>query len=380
MNINTPPAKEKIVNLDGIGTWQWIKWFDNTYKFIRGLMDFFDWNTTLSAPVYREGRMYWDADEATIAVYVDATGVSAHFGRERIIKVVNKTGATLSQNKVVYLSGAQGNRPTVALADANLITSHSTVGLIVADIADNAEGYAIVGGLLKGFNTSAFTAGDVLYLSTTAGDVTKTKPTAPDHTIRIGWALNSTNNGSILVSISLGGETRDLHDVSGTASTVTGQILVWNNTAGYYEPSMQAYGEMYGTNFSETITVASANTAYELTAGLTGGIQNRVAIGGAHYLQVTDAGKYICNWSMAIESASAADEVEAGVMVNGTASDKGTSHTTVASASKSSAVAGSLMLELSANDQVSLFVRNHTAGRDITVEHASMLLDRKIGS
>lgn len=378
MNINTPPSKEKITNPDGIGTWQWIKWFDNTYKFIRGLMDFFDWNTTLDNPVYREGRMFWDATEHTLTVWTDVTGINQHLGRETIIRVVNKTGSTLAQNSVVYLSGAQGNRPTVALAKADVeATSAGTLGFIVSDILNNAEGYVITDGLLSGFNTSSFTAGDLLYLSdATAGAVVNTVPSSPSHGVRLGYALNSTNNGSVQVKIDNGYESNELHDVSNTKPTITGQILVWDNTAGYYKPTTTAYGEMYATNISQTVTIALANTAYEITAGMTGGTVLRVAFGGNHYLKVTDAGNYVCAFSLTLDTAIAADEVEGGFMINGTAQTNGTAHTTVSVANEGSTISATAILTLAANDEVSLFIRNHTAGRNIIVEHASLTINK----
>jgi hypothetical protein len=63
-------------------------------------------------------------------------------------------------------------------------------------------------------------------------------------------------------------------------------------------------------------------------------------------------------------------------MINGTAQDNGTSHSSVSAASDGEAVMAAGILTLAANDQVSLFVRNHTAGRDIVVEHASLVIEK----
>lgn len=357
---------------------KWREWFNTVYKFVLGLLNYFDWNTNLSNPVYRKGRMFWDATENALTVWTDVTDVHQHLGREWLVKVVNKTGSTITSGKVVYFSGAQGNRPTIALAKADAeSTSAGTAGLTVADIANNAEGYICTIGVLSGIDTSSFTAGDVLFVSpTTAGALTNTEPSAPNHGVKVAHALNSTVNGRIYIHVDNGLETHELHDVSGTHPSITGQILVWDNTAGYYTPTTTAYGEMYATNISQTVTVGATNTAYELTGGLTGGTVLRVTFGGSHYLQVTDAGKYKFHWSLTIDTTTAGDEIEGGIMVNGTAQGNGTSHSAVSVASEGEAVASCGIVTLAANDQVSLFVRNHTGARDIVVEHAALVIEK----
>jgi hypothetical protein len=128
---------------------------------------------------------------------------------------------------------------------------------------------------------------------------------------------------------------------------------------------------MYATNISETVAVAAANTAYEVTGGFTAGQLHLVTFPDDHYLLVTKAGRYLINWSMSMDTPSAGDNVEGGIMVNGTASSVGTAHSTVPVGGAGNA-ASNAILDLAANDQVSLFVRNHDNADDITIEHASL--------
>lgn len=141
-------------------------------------------------------------------------------------------------------------------------------------------------------------------------------------------------------------------------------------------PEQAPYGEMYATNISVAIVVAAANTAYEVTSGMTGGLEYLMAFGGAHYIQAERGGIYLANWSLSIDTAGALDEIEGGLMIGGVAQNNGTAHTTVAAAADASTVAANALLQIAAGDQISLFVRNHTAARDITVEHASLTLTR----
>jgi len=137
------------------------------------------------------------------------------------------------------------------------------------------------------------------------------------------------------------------------------------------------FGSMYATNASITITVAASDTAYEVTSGLTSGGQlDGISFGDSHYLETNYGGKFLIVWSMAIETGTANQDIEGGIMVNGTAIEIGTGHTSSATANKAHTIAGSLIQDLSANDQVSLYVRNQTLATDILVEHANLTLCR----
>ena len=138
-----------------------------------------------------------------------------------------------------------------------------------------------------------------------------------------------------------------LADVSSTSPTITGQVLVWDNTAEEYVPIAQAYGEMYLTNGLITVTVSVIDTAYEVTTGLLEGETLRTTFGGDHYLTVPDTGMYKIIWSLSMATSTSGDEIEAGYMVNGTASEKGTSHTSVRGSHSVEACGASAIVSLS---------------------------------
>ena len=147
-------------------------------------------------------------------------------------EVKNMTGATLTKGTVVYISGANGNKPLVskALATTDLLSSR-TFGLLQSDILNNGLGYCVIIGDLTGFNTSSFTEGDQLYLSgVTAGAVTNTKPVAPIHLVYVGKVTRShPTQGQIEVGIQNGYELEEIHDVLLVTPT--------NNQALVYESS-----------------------------------------------------------------------------------------------------------------------------------------------
>ena len=155
-----------------------------------------------------------------------AVGVAGTLIRE----VRNTTGATLTKGTVIYISGATGNKPTVSKAIATGdSTSAQTFGLVQADIANNANGNVICAGDITGIDTSAFSEGAQLYLSsTTAGTYTTTKQLAPNHLVYIGVVTRAhPTQGQIEVNIQNGYELYELHDVSITS--------VANNQGLFYE-------------------------------------------------------------------------------------------------------------------------------------------------
>lgn len=176
--------------------------------------------------------------------------------------VNNRTGSTLDVGQVVYISGAQGNRVTVALAQANAeLTSSKTFGVVAETIANNQSGYVITEGSLGNLNTSAFAEGVALWLSpTTAGAYTTTKPTAPNHLVLVGFVERSqTSNGSIFVKTQNGYELDELHDVS-IVSKTNGQNLVYSSTDSTWKNRFTNWPLYSGNYYTSPSTGTPAGT------------------------------------------------------------------------------------------------------------------------
>jgi hypothetical protein len=160
-------------------------------------------------------ELTWNDDVGTMQLGLDAN-VDLRVGFQNYEFVTNRNASTLSKGSVVYISGAQGNRPAVALALANAdSTSAVTFGILAEDIASMADGYAITNGLLTNLNTTGFAEGVALYLSpTVSGAIISTKPQAPQHSVLVGFCVRShASAGEILVKIQNGLEIDELHDV-----------------------------------------------------------------------------------------------------------------------------------------------------------------------
>lgn len=146
-------------------------------------------------------------------------------------EVKNSTGATIAKGSVVYISGANGDNALISLADADTeTTSSKTLGLVAADIADGATGMVVCEGLISGLNTGSATAGQSVWLSSTAGGfVFNAPPAKPAHSVYLGVVVRAHSvNGEILVKVQNGYELNELHDVN-AGSPSDNNLLAWDS-------------------------------------------------------------------------------------------------------------------------------------------------------
>jgi hypothetical protein len=107
------------------------------------------------------------------------------------------------------------------------------MGVATQDIADNDFGYVTSFGLVRGIDTTGtpvgeiWNDGDLLYLSTTAGQMTITPPTSPDPKILIAAVVYAHANGSIFVRPTFGDYLSSLHDVYIT-SIADNDLIAWD--------------------------------------------------------------------------------------------------------------------------------------------------------
>jgi hypothetical protein len=188
--------------------------------------------------VHTEGAIHWNEDDKTLNIDTEVDDTQIQVGQEVVIRATNKTGSTITNGSVVYVNGAQGQRPTIALADADSsISSDSTIGIATHDISNNQTGYITTFGLVRNLDTSLYSEGDTLYLSSVAGNFTNIVPVSPQHTIKLGIIVYShAIEGSIFVRVDTGGHLSELHDVD-ISGVTDGQALLYNNATSLWEPN-----------------------------------------------------------------------------------------------------------------------------------------------
>lgn len=193
----------------------------------------FDTTDTITAAV---GRLSWDNGEGTLTLGLKGGNVNLSVGQEVVALCYNGTGSTINKGSVVYISGAQGQRPSITLSDADTeAASSKTFGVVAENISDGAEGLVCTFGIVSGIDTSAFTAGQSLWLSSTAGQLTNTTPTQPAHSVFIGYCLHvNESSGRIFVNPQNGYELKELHDVLIT-SLADNHILSYDNASSLWK-------------------------------------------------------------------------------------------------------------------------------------------------
>lgn len=202
----------------------------------------FDTTPTVANDV---GRLVWNDTDGTLDLGLKGGSSILHIGQKQLVRIVNKTNASLlaANYQCVKISGAQGQRPKVALAQANNdANSADTIGLVNETIADNQEGFVCTNGMITNINTTGslqgetWVDGDVLYLSgSTAGAITNVKPMAPIHTVIVGFVIYAhASQGKIYVKVDNGYEIDELHNVKIT-SVADKNVLRYNTSLGVWE-------------------------------------------------------------------------------------------------------------------------------------------------
>ena len=111
-------------------------------------------------------------------------------------EVKNVSGASIAKGDPVYVTGFS-TKTTVAKSVATDLTTFPVIGLATTAIANGSDGVVLVSGIFTGVNTSAYTAGNRLYVGTSGG-LTATQPAGGSGATGVVLKANSTT-GVILV-------------------------------------------------------------------------------------------------------------------------------------------------------------------------------------
>lgn len=155
--------------------------------------------TGAAAPAYAQGKLVYDTDNECLTFFNNDSNVAMNLGQEDWVRVRNVTGSTIGNGVPVYISGVDTGLPSVALAKADAWNTAVAVGLTTESIANNATGYVAMTGLVRNVDTSAYSAGALLYVSSaTAGALTATAPIWPNYVSVVGRvAVSNASTGVI---------------------------------------------------------------------------------------------------------------------------------------------------------------------------------------
>lgn len=178
--------------------------------------DYIAFDTTPELSSTTPGTIFWNDGDGSLDLILKGGNVTIPLGQEICSLVYNAEATTLNPGEAVYMFGAQGQRVSVKRAsNAADETSAKTFGLVAESIPAGTEGFVMVHGIVKNLNTNIYNEGDQLYVGTSPGTLTSTKPVGPQHTVFIGVVVKkSLSAGRIFVKAQNGYEIDELHNVS----------------------------------------------------------------------------------------------------------------------------------------------------------------------
>ena len=205
------------------------------------------------------GSMYYIDSDGTLGLVLKGGNVISRVGETQHVRVYNNTGSPIAKGKVVAIAGSQGQRPTIILADADSeALSKDTIGFTAEAIANGAQGFVMIAGMLTNVSTSGMTDGATVYLSTTAGDYTTTKPADPAHLVILGFVVNggSGGAGSIYVKVDNGYEIEELHNVS-ISNIADEDLLSYETSSQLWKNKPRRYQQTFTSGTSFNVTFAT---------------------------------------------------------------------------------------------------------------------------
>lgn len=234
------------------------------------------------------GSLFWDPDAGIPAVGT-IDGDRIDIGEKSVWFVKNQTGSTIAKGAAVYASGTLGSSGQILIAPMiadGTINAKYFLGLAQQPIDNGGDGYVVSLGKVRNVDTSAFSAGAVLYVSpTTAGALTATEPAAPNLKLPIAIVVNAAANGTISVRQTAGTYLAESHDVQ-ISSPAENELLA-RTASGRWE-NVELGAILTSTTETPATTEGESFTAvFGDNAGTIMGEPSKwlpITIGGVNYL------------------------------------------------------------------------------------------------
>jgi len=229
-------------------------------------------DTDTPTTILNAGDIAWNKTDGTLDIKL-LNDVTLQTGQE--LHFYGKASGAIANGDLCQFAGVQGDHilfkkvvPAEVKANHNLI-----VGVATENIANNNFGYVTWFGKVNNVYTTGWTAGDLLYMDNTSGQLTNIAPVPPEHKLTIAAvikeATGAAENGIILVRPTFGQAVAELEDVKYTSLT-NGQVLKYTASTGVWE----------------NVTLAISDTSGLQTA-LDGKVDENAAITGATKTKIT---------------------------------------------------------------------------------------------
>jgi len=197
--------------------------------------------------------------------YDNTTGVITYTPPADISGAVTfaaQAGEALSKGDVVYVSGVSGNTPIVSKADADVASKMPAFGLAEDDANNNAAVNVVTFGTLYNLDTSGFSAGDTVFVSTTAGALTNSAPAGESSLLQnIGKVIRSHASAG---SIKVGGAGR----TNATPNLNDGNVFI-GNSSNQAEARALAAGDVASGSFANARISEGSVTQHQAALSVT---------------------------------------------------------------------------------------------------------------
>lgn len=211
--------------------------------------DYIKFDTTYTGGSTQPGMLNWNDTDGTLEFQLKGGNVTLQIGQEQVVRVKNDTGAALANGKAVYISGSNGVNLLASYANAGAEnTSSQTIGITTEEIGSNQHGFVTTFGLVRNIDTNNLVEGAAVWLDTTNGGLTATRPAAPNHGVLLGFCLRkSATVGVVFVRVDNGWELDELHNVSIT-SPADKQVLAYEASSQLWKNKQATGGVTVGAS------------------------------------------------------------------------------------------------------------------------------------
>jgi len=233
---------------------------------------------TTYATTLTTGQIGWNGND-TLGIGMSGGNIVQEIGLQTFI--YGKATATITKGQLIKKTGANGSSGVITFAPttANMTNSTDIIGIAAENIANNAFGYIMSTGNLRGFNTTGsgsgetWADGDTLYYNPTGnGLMTKTKPSAPNSKTEVAVVTNagSGGSGSVVVEIIHGTQLGGTDSNVQITSVTGGQLLSYDQTNSYWKNTSLTAGTAISVSSATGGTITVNNTGVTSAVAGTG--------------------------------------------------------------------------------------------------------------
>lgn len=234
-------------------------------------------NGTLFVKEFLDSQtLAWDSANSNLSisggntVTIDIAEATSALTSDTIVRTVI-AGENLAKGDAVYISGGTGDNPEVSKADADDPAKMPVFGITAEAVTASATTELVIYGELTSFDTTGFTTGDSLFVSTTAGLLANAAPTGEGSLLQnVGKVIKGNSTGG-KITITGAGRT------NATPNLNDGNIFIGNASNVVVSSSLDSavsalgYAQISGGTFSAaSVETGNVQPAAETTDSVNG--------------------------------------------------------------------------------------------------------------